>query len=296
MNDQAAALRGRVNGMTEKRGNRSHRARVLAVVSGKGGVGKSNFTVNFALGLQQAGKKVLMIDLDIGMANIDILLGATADRSIVDMLKEELSIWSIIEPGPKGLSYIAGGSGLNDLFEFDRYKADYFYAQLAVIESAYDYIFLDMGAGVNGNSAYFLFAAHEVFLVTTPEPTAITDAYAMVKYIDQNDENLPVRLIVNRAQTKQDGRKTADNMINVTEKFLSKTIAELAIIADDKAVSKAVRSQTPFLLHAPKSKPSQQITAAVNDYCARKTVENSRAEQSFLHKLRSLMKSDEAKR
>src|SRR5690625_1210755 len=140
--DQASKLR---QTMRSRRANRQ--AKTIAVVSGKGGVGKSNFTLNFALKLIEQKKSVLIIDLDIGMGNIDILLGLQSKHSIVQMYENNLPIHDIIEVGPNSISYIAGGSGLSKLFDLDEVKLNYFLNQFNKISTEYDYIFFDMGAG-----------------------------------------------------------------------------------------------------------------------------------------------------
>ncbi|WP_416150932.1 MinD/ParA family protein [Salipaludibacillus sp. HK11] len=291
MNDQADALRNkmtRANTTSEK--NREINTKVIAVVSGKGGVGKSNFVVNFSLGLQNSKKRVLIIDLDIGMANIDILLGQTSTYSIVDMIQKEMSIWSVIENGPSGLSYIAGGSGLADIFEMDSGKADFFYRQIESLTKEFDYIFFDMGAGVTSSSFHFLLSSHEVILVTTPEPTSITDAYGMVKYINLKEPELPISMIVNRARSTKDGKHTSQNVLNVTKRFLNKDIRFLATLPDDEVVWKAVRAQQPFYLYAPRSKASQAIQKAVDRYLLDGVKGNeSKSIQSFLSKLKGFI-------
>jgi len=292
VNDQADALRNKINrakNTSEKADEKN--TKIIAVVSGKGGVGKSNFVVNFSLGLQKKGKQVLIIDLDIGMANIDILLGQSSSYSIVDMIEKEMSIWTVIEKGPLGLSYIAGGSGLSEIFEMNEEKADYFYRQIGSLEKEFDYIFFDMGAGVTNSSFHFLLSSHEVFLVTTPEPTSITDGYGMIKYIDSKEKELPISMIVNRTHSKKDGDHTSQNVLNVTKKFLNKDISLLATLPDDEVVWKAVRAQQPFLLFAPRSKPTGAIEKAVINYLDmnRKSRTKEKTIHSFINKLKGFL-------
>src|SRR5699024_1692753 len=174
MHDQAERLRNRMNGHVEE-----NNCKTIAVISGKGGVGKSTTVLNFAIEMQNKGKRVLIFDLDIGMGNIDILLGQPSKYTILNFLEEFLPIHDMIETGPKGLSYIAGGSGFNDLLELDEAKLNYFFSQYELLTKDYDYIFFDLGAGVSKSSLAFILASDECFLVTTPEPTSIADAYSM---------------------------------------------------------------------------------------------------------------------
>ncbi|PYZ93128.1 cobyrinic acid a,c-diamide synthase [Salipaludibacillus keqinensis] len=292
MHDQADALRHKMIGTKLSSTNEGRNGKVIAVVSGKGGVGKSNFVVNFSLGLQKKQKKVLIIDLDIGMANIDILLGQSSAYSIVDMIEREMSIWSVIEKGPLGLSYVAGGSGLSSIFEMDREKAEFFFNQMESLQEEFDYIFLDMGAGVTSSSTHFILSAHEIFLVTTPEPTSITDAYGMIKYIDIQDAKLPISIIINRAHSKKDSDNTSRNVINVTKQFLNKDLSYLTTLPDDEIVWKSVRSQKPFMLFAPRSKPSIAIEKAIQQYLNDNPFDQTKEKlvPSFVAKLKKLMR------
>ncbi|PSL51209.1 flagellar biosynthesis protein FlhG [Salsuginibacillus halophilus] len=284
MNDQANSLRKRME--AEQRG--AGDARVISVVSGKGGVGKSNVTVNFALSLAELNKKVVVFDLDIGMANVDILLGETPRHSIVDMVENQLTIWDIIETGPQGLQFIAGGSGLSEMFSMNEAKRDRFLEQLEALTAHVDIILFDMGAGATADTMQFILAADEVLLVTTPEPTAITDAYGMFKWMHLENADLPCSLVVNRAQTEREGDQTAENVKTVAERFLSRTLAKAAVIPEDQAVMKAVRSQKPFVLHNPKSKASRAVINMAAAFAGKAS--NKNAPASFVSKLRTWLK------
>lgn len=266
MNDQAKNLRR----MLHMASDTEKETKVLAVVSGKGGVGKSNFSLNFALELTMAGKDVLLFDLDIGMANVDILMGVSSKYTIVDMIERELTIWDIIEEGPKSLSFVAGGTGLSSLFQMNPRKLSRFLQQLELINGKYDFIIFDMGAGISKDSLHFILSANEVIVVTTPEPTSVTDAYAMIKYIQLKDQEVPTSLLVNRTESMSEGKKTFENLKLVTDQFLQKEITMLGIIPNDPIVLKAVKSQTPFVIYAPDSKPSKAIQDIVVEYTGEK--------------------------
>lgn len=294
MKDQAHMLRTKMLKARNQSGNETPKnTKVIAIISGKGGVGKSNFTVNFSLALKKLGKKVLIFDLDIGMANVDILLGKSATYTIVDMLEKDLSIWDVVEKGPGGISFVGGGSALSGLFEMDERKLDYFVRELSALEHEFDYVLFDMAAGVSKNASQFLLSAHEIFLVTTPEPTAITDAYAAIKFINFQDDNIPINLIVNRTRNKREGLSTSKNMENVCMHFLNKKINFLTSIPDDEIVWKSVRAQSPFMLHSPNAKPSKAIYEAAKRYVENQIGESKEAErnfQSFLQKLTSFFR------
>jgi flagellar biosynthesis protein FlhG len=260
MNDQAENLRRLIQMRNLKE------AKVIAVVSGKGGVGKSNVCLNFAISLSQLGKQVAIIDLDIGMGNLDILMGLSPTYHLMDLLENQLSIWDIIEESSTGISYIAGGSGFSKLVDLTEERLRRFFSQLELIGQKFDYIFLDMGAGASKESLEFILAAHEVFIVTTPEPTAITDAYSMLKYIYIQENIKPLYVIVNRADSEKEGNRTLDSFKRVSLQFLEKEIICLGFIPYDPMVSKAVKAQKPFIVWDKNSKASKAVQQLVSMY------------------------------
>lgn len=279
MNDQAENLRRMLNNDPPKD------AKVVAVVSGKGGVGKSNVCLNFAISLAQSGKKVAILDLDIGMANLNILMGLSTNYHLMDLLDNQLSIWDIIEEGPAGISYIAGGSGFSSFVELNDEHLHKFFAQLELIGDRFDFIFLDMGAGATKESIEFIMAAHDVFVVTTPEPTAITDAYSMIKFIHLKDDTKPMYLIVNRVDSNSEGQRTVESFKNVAFKFLQKDMKALGSIPNDAAVSKAVKAQVPFVLFDRTAKASKAIAQLASFYIGEKRETPTKYDQ-FLSKIR----------
>ncbi|GAE36048.1 MinD/ParA family protein [Halalkalibacter akibai] len=282
MNDQAENLRR----LLDK--NEDKDARVLAVVSGKGGVGKSNVCLNFAISLSQLGKKVMIFDLDLGMANLNILMGLNSKYHLMDMLDNQLSIWDIVEEGPAGISYIAGGSGFSNFVELSEERLHKFFAQLEFIGNKYDYILLDMGAGATKESLEFVMAAHDVLVVTTPEPTAITDAYSMIKFICLKDPDKPLHLIVNRVDSDREGQRTMESFRNVALQFLQKDIMTLGSIPYDSVVSKAVKAQTPFVLFDKHTRASSAITQIASRYIGEE-ISNSSAFGHFLSKMKTMI-------
>lgn len=285
MNDQAANLRRKIELLKATK-----QAKTIAVVSGKGGVGKSNFALNFSISLAKKNKKVLVFDLDIGMGNIDILMGLSPKQSIVNMFTHNLSIHDIIELGPYSLSYVAAGSGLQDIFTVDESKFNYFLAQLEELTSNYDYIVFDMGAGVAEGSIYFTLSADECIVVTTPEPTALTDAYAMIKHITGKQFELPIYLLVNRAHDQKMGQDTLDRLKKVVNQFLKKEIKSLGILPEDKTVFMAVSRQTPYVIYDPKALVSKTITQLAEQYLSGKIDINKKVPYSFINKLKHLIK------
>ncbi len=264
MIDQAKLLREKVR--QKKAMNENRKTRIIAVTSGKGGVGKSNFALNFALSLVKQNKKVLIFDVDLGFANVDVLLGRSPKETIASMIDKGLSVWDIIEEGPNGLLFISGGSGFNEMFRMDEAKMNLFFHELSTIQGHVDYIILDTGAGLSDENMRFILAADDVILVTTPEPTAMTDAYAVVKMVHQKDRNVHMKLIINQCTSEKEGMQTADNFQKVTEQFLSKQIDTLGFIPSDAHVTSSVKKQVPFFLAFPNCQASKAVQNVTNDF------------------------------
>ncbi|WP_284639076.1 MinD/ParA family protein [Paenibacillus silviterrae] len=265
MNDQAQGLRNLIQHQQELR---SKSTRIITVTSGKGGVGKSNFTLNFALTLQKKGYKVLVFDADIGLANIDVLMGVTAKYNLYHLLKKEKSISEIIHTGPNGLQFIAGGSGFNDLIRLTEEQLDYFAEQVNQLNGLVDFIIFDTGAGLSKETLKFIIAAEETIVVTTPEPTSITDAYAIIKMVNSMNYKIPFKLVVNRVTDGKEGKQTADKISLVAKQFLQLDIPALGYVPDDSSVSKAVKKQIPFTVAFPNSDASRGISELVDDFLA----------------------------
>ncbi|MFP7732801.1 MinD/ParA family protein [Priestia aryabhattai] len=261
MNDQAAVLREKV---LKKHQNSLRDCKTIAVLSGKGGVGKSNLSLNLSLALMKEKQKVLLFDMDVGMGNIDILIGQTASYTMVDLLEKRLSIRQIIKKGPQDLAYVAGGTGISFVFEWSPSDLGYLIQELSSLTSQYDYMIFDMGAGMSESVLKFLKAVDELIVVTTPEPTSITDAYAAIKLSVSYSVSAPIRLIVNKTLSDKEGNDTYKRFNQAVQQFLNVPISLLGIVPNDQAVQKAVNRQMPFLLQNPKSKASISLAEMVN--------------------------------
>lgn len=285
MNDQASNLRRKI-----QRQKHDCPHKTISIVSGKGGVGKSNIAVNFTLELLRHQKRVLLFDLDIGMGNVDILLGLQAKYTVIDMLQQRLSIEEIIECGPRNLSYISGGNGINQLFSMTDDDASYFLDEYEKLQHMYDYIIFDLGAGATQDSMFFILASDECIVVTTPEPTSITDAYGMVKHIVNNDQNMPIYIVMNRSTHHASGKKALARFQDVVLQFLNKHVKAMGVLPDDKLVLKAVMRQTPIMIlnkRSPMSQAMQHMTAKYLDFPEKSMIKGP---LSFVQKLRKLLK------
>jgi flagellar biosynthesis protein FlhG len=263
--------------------------RVIAITSGKGGVGKSNFSLNFAMSLQNRGYSVLVFDADISFANIDVLLGTPAKYNLLHLLKGEKTIWEIIQVGPGGLQFIAGGSGFQDLVRLTDQQLEYFAEQIGKLHGHVDFILFDTGAGLSKETVRFITAAEETIVVTTPEPTSITDAYALIKMLKSMGHQISFRLVVNRVTDDKEGNQTADNIRQVANKYLGLEIPVLGFIPDDSNVTKAVKRQTPLSIAFPDSAATRGIDGIVSRFLLEEQESpTSRELSSFLQRMKKL--------
>ncbi len=260
--DQAAGLRRKV----EMNGESNNPTKVITITSGKGGVGKSNVTLNFALALLESGLKPVILDADMGLANIDVLMGVAPKYSLIDMLQDNLKIWDVMEKGPNGLEFIAGGSDLENILELKKNNLPYLFDQLLLLNGYVDTILIDTGAGLNHDSLKFILSSDEVFLITTTEPTSITDTYAMIKMIQSKKKDLKINLVINQVASEQEGFSTSDRIKLVSKRFLNYEINLLGFVFADEAVTKAVKKQEPFYLSYPNSKATKSIKLLVEAY------------------------------
>lgn len=268
MLDQANQLREKMKTKKSDKPNSkiTKKTRVLAITSGKGGVGKTNFALNFGLSLVEQKKKVLIFDVDLGFANIDVLLGRMPKETIASMIEKDLSAQDVIEEGPNGLLFISGGNGFNDLFKMDEGKLQKFFQELGDLQGKVDYILLDTGAGLSYENLRYILAADDVIVVTTPEPTSVTDAYSVVKMVHGRDPNVHMKLVVNQCTSLKEGQRTADNFKQVAQQFLEKDIGILGSIPTDSRIPETVKKQQPLMLAYPDSEAAKAIRLLTNEF------------------------------
>ncbi|MEI6513185.1 MAG: MinD/ParA family protein [bacterium] len=234
--------------------------RCFAVTSGKGGVGKTNFSINLAISLASLGHKVVVFDADLGLANVDIILGTHAKHTLQDVLGGPLSIEEILTPGPGGINFIAGGSAVGKLTSISRKRLQEFLAGLAQLEASTDYLIFDTGAGIDTKVMTFLRAADEVLLVTTPDPASITDAYATAKTLFRVQRNAIIRVVMNMVSSEEQAMMLFSNLQGVCQQFLHGHLSYCGCVHNDAKVSASVRQRKPFYLASPECKASVDIS------------------------------------
>lgn len=238
--DQAGTLRKLMNNRVAIRPSTMRPVRVISVTSGKGGVGKTNVVANLGIQLQKAGKKVLMLDGDFGLANLNIILGLEANHSIHDVLDGTKEFQDIIVQGPHGIKVIPSSSGIFRMTQLSMAEKTIVMERLEATPIQFDILLIDTGAGINSDVAYLNAAATEVIVVATPEPTSIADAYALMKVMSQNYKVKTFKLIVNMVDSSKEAFGVYSNLLNVTDKFLNVKIEYLGHVLEDRKVSQSV--------------------------------------------------------
>ncbi len=241
-----------------------NRLRVIAVTSGKGGVGKSNITANLAVLAAQAGRRVLIIDADLGLANVEILFGVTPKYNLSHLLDESVPIDEVLARGPHGIRILSSGSGLQALTKLSEHQRLQLLRALDPLENWFDLVLIDSGAGIGDNVLFFVGAAHEVLLIVQPEPTSLTDAYATVKVLSQLGGVHNFNVIVNTAESDVEARDLFQKLTRVSTQFLKAKINYLGYVPRDPNLHKAVTSQRPMVELFPTSPASQALAALSN--------------------------------
>jgi len=234
----------------------ARKTRFIAVASGKGGVGKTNFAINLGILFARAGKRVIVMDADLGLANVNVILGVIPKFNLYHVVKGQKKLAEIMIDTPQGIRIIAGASGFSKLADLSEEERLRFVEGVADIGDV-DIVIIDTGAGVSRNVLSFVMAADEAIIITTPEPTAITDAYGIIKAISAEAGQLAIKLIVNRAASVSEGHQVAERVITIAGQFLNVRVENLGFIYQDEAVRASVMQQKPFIVTSPNGRASE---------------------------------------
>lgn len=277
MADQAEKLR---QIMRNKEQASAGKSRIIAISSGKGGVGKTNLAINLAIAYSRLGKKVVVMDADLGLANVNVVLGVIPRYNLYHLIRQQKKMKDILLNTNYGIQIVAGASGFSKIANLSDEERQGVIEELSELSSA-DIIIIDTSAGVSSNVLSFVAAADDVIIVTTPEPTAITDAYGIVKIIATEIDNLELglKLVVNRVKSVTEGRRVAERVINIAGQFLNIKLDYLGFIYDDIQVHNAVVKQRPFIALDAKGK-----AAICVDHLVRRLENIEYKEGSGIHK------------
>ena len=262
--DQAGSLRKLVDQRIAEKARRPLPAtaspRVLSVTSGKGGVGKTNIVGNLAVAFARKNMRVLVLDADLGLANIDIIFGVYPKYNIGDVINGERSLTEVMEEGPAGVKIIPAGSGFVNLTNLTEGQKLSLISEFEALDEVFDVFLIDTGAGIGGNVVYFNLAAQDCIVVATNEPTSITDAYAVMKVMSTRHGKRRFKLLVNMVSDESEARAVYANLSQAVDRFLSDIVLEyLGSIPFDRTVSNAVRARKPFILSSPASPVSKRL-------------------------------------
>ena len=239
-------------------------ARVITVTSGKGGVGKSNTAINLALHFKQLGQRVIILDADFGLANIEIMFGTVPKHNLCDLIYQGKSITEIITWGPGDVGFISGGSGIAGLSNLSREYLTYIIQNLAQLDAIADVIIIDTGAGISDAVLEFLVASGEILLVTTPEPTSITDSSSLLKGLGRHPrfdrDHTAIKVVANKVGSFEEGRQLYTKLNAVVNRYLKIPLMLIGVVPEDHDLQKAVMQQMPVSISNPNAKSARAFT------------------------------------
>lgn len=257
--DQAEQLRN----IIKQQNTKKHLARVITVTSGKGGVGKSNISVNLAIQMSRLKKRVVILDADFGLANVEVMLGVRPQYNLADMMFRGKSVRDIISPGPEGIGFISGGSGLRELTNLNRDQVKSLVRMMYELDNLADVVIVDTGAGISDTVIDLVLSSSEVLLVATPEPTSITDAYALLKTLCRHEEfyqnEAKIHMVANRAHSYEEGKELFDKLDAVVDKFLKLNMEYLGHIPYDEKLPRSVMKQVPVSMAFPNASSARAM-------------------------------------
>ncbi|MFL1466182.1 MinD/ParA family protein [Marinobacter sp. DUT-3] len=241
--------------------SKPHPVQVIAVSGGKGGVGKSNVSVNLGIALAQKGRRVVLLDADLGLANIDVLLGITANRNLSDVLAGDCDLRDVLVDGPGGIKIVPASSGTQRMTQLTSMEHAGLINAFSELGDQIDVLIVDTAAGISESVISFLRASQELLLVVCDEPTSITDAYALIKLMNREYGTNRFRILANQVRNEQEGKHLFEKLTRVTERFLDVALQYVGMVPYDEAVRKAVQRQKAVLDAYPRAKASLAIRA-----------------------------------
>lgn len=274
--DQAQNLRNIVKKNTVVKENEK-KSRIITVTSGKGGVGKTSVSINLAIQFRLQGKSVIIFDADFGLANIEVMIGAIPKYNLSDLIYRGKDLNDIIMKGPMDIGFISGGSGISGFGDLTKEQLTYLVYKIKELESMADIIIIDTGAGISSAVMDFVVVSNEVILVTTPEPTSITDSYSLLKALNKRDDfdksQNHIKIVANRVRNYEEGANLYNKLNVVVNKFLNFNIEFLGIIENDENMSKAVIQQKPISMAYPNSKGAKSFKKISDTLLEKKTTD-----------------------
>src|SRR5690625_4829082 len=269
---------------------------IVAVTSGKGGVGKSTFAINLAIALQKMGQRVCIVDADLGTANIDVLLNLSPPFNLGHVIRGQRHTVDVLVEGPHGIVVLPGGSVLREITELSEDAFAELTDQFYKLHEYADVILLDTSSGVTQNVTHFVAASSAAILVTSPEPHAVTDAYALLRVLAEQNKHVPIHLVVNRIQGIDEGVQTRERIIYAARRFLQYEVTGLGHIREDVAVRRAVRQQVSFVEQYNRAKATSDMHRIAEAFMQQLDsdpvyIQESKESGTFLQRLRSLLKT-----
>ena len=261
MRDQAENLREKARALKDEQ-----RATTIAVASGKGGTGKTSFSVNFSIALASLGKRVMLIDADFGLSNVDVMLGAQTKYNLSHVIKGEVELKDAISRGHGGIYFVAGGSGVDSLLDLKKKDLNIINKQAAALDREFDYVIFDSGAGVNSVVLRLMSNADESIVVATPEPTSVMDAFVLLKSVATRTRKLPVRIVMNRVENQMEGLAMCRNLKNIVLKYLDYEVNYLGSISADKNFVRSIKEQVPLMIRFPGTRAAKDIESIAHTF------------------------------
>jgi flagellar biosynthesis protein FlhG len=293
--DQAEKLRD----MVKSRTNAAPKApvlssRVISVTSGKGGVGKTNFTINLAIQLSKQSQRVSIIDADFGLANIEVLFGILPRFSFADVLSGKKTMEEVITDGPFNIKFVSGGSGLTELANLTDQQLNRAMGSLELLDSFSDIILIDTGAGISKSVIDFIKASDETIIITTPEPTSLTDAYSLIKAVHEDKtRKFNFKLVVNKSETTKEGMEIYEKLNRASERFLGVKLQNLGCIPYDGQLIKAVKRQEPVSMCYPNSDCVRSITEISSRLLNVESAVEQRGLKTFMKRLINIFNNND---